>query len=138
MSSPTSRTLQKMRDEGWTSQVVERWNPHARRRIDLFSVIDVIGINETETIGVQATTLSGRTTRLKKILECKEALLWQAAENRRLELWCWRKLKNRWRCHRTEFSVDHTQHKLVVANIDRGLMDERTGRRKQAKKNGDH
>ena len=130
MSSPTSRTLKMMRDEGWTSQVVERWNPHARRRIDLFSVIDVIGINEHETIGIQATTLSGRSSRLNKILECEEALLWQVGKNRSLELWCWRKLKNRWRCHRTQFGVDNTLHKLVVANIDRGLTDERTGGRK--------
>ena len=39
-SSPTQRSLKLLRDEGYTAQVVERWNPHARVRQDLFGVID--------------------------------------------------------------------------------------------------
>ena len=120
-ASPTARTLERLRSAGYLSQVVERWNPHARIRQDLYGVIDVLGINEADTIGVQATTLSGRSSHLKKMLESPAAATWTTGPNRSLELWCWRKLKNRWRVHRTTFEVDNAQQKLMVASVDRGL-----------------
>lgn len=44
MSSPTQRTLAECRKRGYTAQVVEKWNPHARIRQDLFGVIDIVAI----------------------------------------------------------------------------------------------
>ena len=44
-ASPTARTLALLRREGWAqSQVVETWNPHARRRVDLLGWMDIMGI----------------------------------------------------------------------------------------------
>ena len=44
-ASPTARTLALLRREGWSqSQVVETWNPHARRRVDLLGWMDIMGI----------------------------------------------------------------------------------------------
>ena len=120
-SSPTARTLERLRRDGYLSQVVERWNPHARIRQDLFGVIDVIGINDNETIGVQATTMSGRSSHIKKMMDSTAAVTWTAGPNRQLELWCWRKLKNRWRVHRTTFGVDNTQQVLSIVAEDRGI-----------------
>ena len=120
-ASPTARTLERLRSAGYLSQVVERWNPHARIRQDLYGFIDVLGITDTDTLGVQATTMSGRSSHLKKIMDSEHAYTWMANPSRSLELWSWRKLKNRWRVHRTVFAADHAQHKLVVANLDRGL-----------------
>ena len=44
-STPTARTLATMRQEGWTVQVVERWNPHARIRQDLFGWADLLAVH---------------------------------------------------------------------------------------------
>ena len=69
MSSPTSRSLAVLRERGCPLvQVVERWNPHARVRQDLFGIIDVLAIaNDGEIIAVQATSDSNVSKRNHKI-----------------------------------------------------------------------
>ena len=66
--SPTSRTLEVLREQGYTVAVVEKWNPHARIRQDLFGFIDILAIKRGETLAVQATA-AGVSARLKKITE---------------------------------------------------------------------
>ncbi len=68
MSSPTQRSLQFLRDQGYLVAVVERWNPHARLRQDLFGWIDLLAIRDGETLAVQ-TTASAVAARVKKITE---------------------------------------------------------------------
>lgn len=68
MSSPTQRSLQYLRDQGYLLAVVERWNPHARVRHDLFGWIDLLAIRDCETVCVQVTA-SGVAARVKKITE---------------------------------------------------------------------
>lgn len=100
MSSPTQRTLAKLRKMGYKAQVVEKWIPQARRRQDLFGFIDVVGINEDSNgvLGIQATTGSNVGKRLKKLRETPDIrqamLVWLAAGNS-LEVWGWRKLKQK-------------------------------------------
>lgn len=55
-NSPTSRTLAKLRKEGWTCQIVEKYNTFIKRRIDLFNFIDIVAIKGNETMGVQTTS----------------------------------------------------------------------------------
>lgn len=43
-TSPTRRALAECKRRGWTAQVVEKWIPHTRRRLDLFGVIDIVAI----------------------------------------------------------------------------------------------
>jgi hypothetical protein len=43
-TSPTQRSLAECRKRGLTVQVVERWNSHARVRVDLFGVIDLVAL----------------------------------------------------------------------------------------------
>jgi len=50
-------------------QVVERWNPHARIRQDLFGFIDILGIDGETTVAVQSTSWSNVPARAKKIAE---------------------------------------------------------------------
>lgn len=69
MSSPTQRTLKHLRDQGYRAEVVERWNPHARIRQDLFTIIDVLALSETEVVAVQTTTASNMKARIDKISE---------------------------------------------------------------------
>ena len=74
MSSPTQRTLKHLRDNGCELvQVVERWNPFARVRQDLFGIIDIVAIRDGQTIGVQATSLSNVNARIQKIAESDAA-----------------------------------------------------------------
>lgn len=94
MSSPTSRTLQLLKKEGRISQVVEHWNCFTHQRKDLFGFIDIVSLNlETkETWGVQCTSTSSMSARVKKICnECAEyAKSWLKAGNR-IEVIGWSK-----------------------------------------------
>lgn len=68
MPSPTQRSLAFLREEGYVVAIVERWNPHARIRQDLFGFIDLLAIRKGETLAVQVTA-SGVSARIKKIME---------------------------------------------------------------------
>jgi hypothetical protein len=67
--TPTQRSLKLLRDEGWTAEIVERWNSHARVRHDLFGCIDILAIRDGETLAVQTTSGSGVAARIKKIAD---------------------------------------------------------------------
>ncbi len=92
--SPTQRTLKELRSRGYLVQVVERWNPFARRRIDLFGFIDVIGIRRGEVLGVQATSASNVSARVKKIAEHENVGAVREA-GIRIAVWGWDKSKLR-------------------------------------------
>lgn len=66
-TSPTARSLARLRADGWLAEVVERWNPHARVRNDLFGFIDVLAIRGGEVLGVQATSRDNVAARVAKI-----------------------------------------------------------------------
>lgn len=71
VSSPTSRTLEVMRDRGYIAEVVEKWIPQARRRKDLFGFIDVLCVHPErsgDVVGVQATSGSNVSARVDKII----------------------------------------------------------------------
>lgn len=67
--SPTERSLKYLRKLGYTVAVVERWNPFAKIRQDMWGIIDLVAIGKGETIGVQATSKSNVSSRIKKIAE---------------------------------------------------------------------
>jgi hypothetical protein len=93
--SPTQRTLKKLRDEGWRAAIVEKWNPHARIRQDLFGLLDIVAIRGKETKGVQCTTLSNLSPRIQKFADSDMTGLLRDA-GWLLECWGWRKLKTGW------------------------------------------
>lgn len=69
--SPTKLTLRHLRDvEGWPLvEVVERWNPHARIRQDLFGFVDVIAVGPAGVLAVQTTSADNVSSRVRKIAE---------------------------------------------------------------------
>ncbi len=78
-TSPTQRTLKALREDGWTAEVVEKWNPYARIRQDLFNFIDIVAIKEGFPIcGIQVTA-SGASSRVAKILAAPEHRVWLLA-----------------------------------------------------------
>jgi len=91
--SPTQRALAELREQGYRTQVVEHWNPYARIRQDLFQMIDIVGLNGKELLGIQATTLSNLWARVEKILG-NPLCEWWCRSGNRLEVWAYRKLKD--------------------------------------------
>jgi hypothetical protein len=95
--TPTQLTLRDLRRRGYLAAVVEHWNPFAHIRQDLFGIIDVIGVRENETIGVQSTTFANRLARVKKMSEADNIGALRDA-GWILEVQGWRKVKNKWEC----------------------------------------
>ena len=112
--TPTQRTLALCRKHGWTTQVVERWCAFSRRRIDLFGVIDVLAIDDSLTIGIQTTSGSCVSARIKKSLECEPLVRWLVGPNRKFFVHGWRKLKKtgKWECR--EIQITLVDGKLLV------------------------
>lgn len=96
MSSPTQRSKAKLEADGYLVAVVERWNPHARIRQDLFGIIDLLAIKDGETIGVQTTSGDNVSKRVAKIADCSHVGALRRA-GWRLVVHGWRKAANgRW------------------------------------------
>jgi len=91
--TPTRRTLEALRARGLTCGIVEKWNPHARIRQDLFGWIDIVAMGPEGIIGVQSTgqDFAGHRT---KLLGPRLAMVreWIQAGGK-AELWGWRKVK---------------------------------------------
>lgn len=90
MSSPTARSLAKLRKEGWVAGVVERYCSFTRRRHDLFGFIDIIAVRGDEIMAVQATSDSNIAARMKKAVEQPAFPIWMR-NGRRFEVWGWGK-----------------------------------------------
>lgn len=67
--SPTSRSLAELRKRGYLAAVVEKFNIFAKIRQDLFGFIDILAIRRGEIVGVQATSSSNVSSRVKKITD---------------------------------------------------------------------
>jgi hypothetical protein len=65
--TPTQRSLQYLREQGYLCEVVEHWNPFARIRKDLWGWCDILAIRKNEVLAVQVTA-SGVADRIKKIM----------------------------------------------------------------------
>lgn len=93
--SPTQRTLAELRKRGYPLvQVVERWNPFAHVRQDLFGIIDVVAVGD-DIVGVQATSASNVSSRVAKVTE-SEALPVLRKAGIRVLVHGWSKRGNRW------------------------------------------
>lgn len=90
--SPTQRTLAKLREDGYVCAIVEKWNPYARIRQDLFGFIDVVAIRSTDAgvLGIQTTSGSNISARISKIQASPYYQIWKSSGNR-IEVWGWSK-----------------------------------------------
>ena len=116
--SPTQRTLALLRSEGMLCEIVERWNPHARCRQDLFGFADIIALNPAELCwgcgiwAIQCTSSANMAARITKIkTECREnAMRWVIAYGR-IQVIGWAKRGPRgarkvWTCNRTLITLE--------------------------------
>lgn len=93
--SPTQLSLRLLRENGYTAQVVEVWNPHARIRQDFLGIIDIIALRGEETLAVQCTSAAGVSARVKKMAESPNIGAMREA-NWRILCWGWAKINGRW------------------------------------------
>lgn len=105
MNSPTQRSLALLRSRGYRAAVVEKWIAQARRRVDLWGCIDVLGITPNgDVIAVQATSGSNVSDRVKKLTD-SEALPDMRAAGWAIHVHGWRKnTKGRWVCREVDCS----------------------------------
>lgn len=116
--SPTARTLALLRKEGYTAQVVERFCPYSRRRIDLFSCIDIVALRPGETMGIQATSGTNHSHRRDKAVAEPKLREWLLADNR-FEIWSWSKIgpqgkAKRWVERREEIALKDLPDAVVT------------------------
>ncbi|MGH8118342.1 MAG: hypothetical protein ACREPY_18435 [Rhodanobacteraceae bacterium] len=110
--TPTARTLTALRSDGWTAEVVERWNPHARVRHDLFHVADILAVRGPATLAVQVKAGSCVAARVAK-LRASPALPLLLMAGWRIEIHGWRRVKvkrggkaTRWACRVVNMAND--------------------------------
>lgn len=113
MSSPTQRSLKKLRDEGWACQVVEKFNSFTKRRIDVFGYGDILAIRPGEIALVQTTSGSNLRAREQKIKALPGFKAWHAAGGISV-LHAWRKIQRNgrkiWDCR--ELSTRQVKYEL--------------------------
>ena len=68
-TSPTQLSLKLMKERGYKCEMTEKWNPFAKIRQDLYGFIDVLCLGDGEVVGVQTTSYSNMSARVKKIRE---------------------------------------------------------------------
>lgn len=103
-TSPTQLTLKKWRKAGYRCQVVEHWNPHKKRRKDLYGCIDVLCIGNGETVGVQSTSKNNLMSRIRKIAEMPETVADLRDAHWRIVVEGWHKPGTRWICKEVDVS----------------------------------
>lgn len=96
--SNTSRTLEYLRSQGWTADIVERFNPYAGKfgqRKDMFGFADIVALGENSIIAIQSCG-SSFAEHDRKILDdplvAENALKWLECGGR-IQLVGWRKVK---------------------------------------------
>lgn len=97
--NPTQLSLRELKRDGWTAEKVERWNSHAGVMNDLWGFIDIVALRGDTTLGVQATSYSNVSARVKKIADSPLIAVVREA-NWQIEVWGWRKEKGRWQLAR--------------------------------------
>lgn len=69
--------------------IVERWNPHARVRVDLFSFIDILAVRGDEVLAVQACAGASVAARVTKAKAAPTYTTWLQSPHRRFEVHGW-------------------------------------------------
>ena len=101
--TPTQLTLRHLREvEKWPLvEVVERFNPHARIRQDLFGFVDVLAVGPRGVLAVQTTSAANVSSRIRKIAEHDNVSHVREA-GIAIRVHGWRKRVGRWELHRDE------------------------------------
>ena len=113
--SPTQLSLKMMREQGYYAEVVERYNSFTKKRNDLFGFVDVLCLKPGEVVGVQTTSYSNLSARIKKIREHEH---FKIVTDAGIRVIChgWHKVNNRWKVREVEVPPQNAE--LSVDNVD--------------------
>src|ERR1041384_1089593 len=109
--SPTQRSLAKLRRDGWLVAIVEHWNAHIGRRLDLFGFADLLAIRGNIALLIQTTRGTNVAHRVAKITALPAARYWLESPSRRIVVHGWaqrgeRGQKKVWECREVEMTSD--------------------------------
>jgi len=112
--TPSARTLDYLRKQGYKPATVERWNPHVKIRQDLYGFIDIIAIHPEKpgVLAIQVTTGAHLADRKAKSLANDKLPVWLAGGNR-FELHGWRKVGPRGKRKLWEVLIDEVQPQAI-------------------------
>lgn len=85
---PETRTIRALEADGWTAEKVEQQIPGTFIKRDLFGFLDILAIRGQEILGVQATSLSNVSARIKKITDHVNLPVVRKA-NIAVQVWGW-------------------------------------------------
>lgn len=98
-------SLKLMRARGYYAETVEKYNPFIKRSNDFAGFIDILCLGDGEVIGVQTTSRTNISARIKKIRE-HENLLVVLDSGIRVIVHGWAKNKsNRWEVREVEIKL---------------------------------
>ena len=108
--SPTQRSLEWLREQGYQVTVVEQYNHWSKKRHDLFGFADLLAFNDFETQLIQVTTQANAAARRKKIGENNTAHEWKmddACQRKVLvHAWGWKQRPRRYELNRYSYLGD--------------------------------
>ena len=93
MTTPMQRTLAEIKKDNLVYWVVEAWKQWAKRRVDLFNIIDLL-VLDNGVVGIQVCGADVNIHK-EKIMETEKhyTFAWLEQPGTRLELWGWRQIK---------------------------------------------
>ena len=103
--TPTGRTLNELRRDGFTAAVVESWIPRLNVRRDLFGVGDVLAVRPGECLLIQCTSGDHHANRVTKAKAEIRLRAWLGSGSR-FEVWSWSKRDDRWEVRKTPLVID--------------------------------
>ncbi len=112
MPTPTSRSLEYLRETGYKTAIVEKWNAHAKLKQDLFGFIDLLGMKPGEPLlGIQATSGGNVSARIKKSCNLPELKIWLET-GCKFEVWGWSKKgrrgeKKTWKIRKVSITLEN-------------------------------
>lgn len=120
----TKLSIRLLREHGFEADLVERRNQYVSH--DLFGCLDLFAMRKSDrrVMGIQVTSRSNRSSRIKKILQTEEIadrmVTWLFC-GLELEVWCWDKSEACHRLGRDVFTLDEPRTGFKVTRRDTGF-----------------
>ena len=95
-----SLSLELLRKEGYLPDITESYNSFSKKRKDLFTFTDLVGVKQGHFLMVQTTTRPHMNERWEKIKAHPASCLLLSVPGVDIEVWGWYKENNRWKVER--------------------------------------